>query len=138
MGHWHRLLEVLDKGKTASVTTLAQTRDKDMGQLLFENQATVIIRGAGGFGGKRTGAGTFPLFRPNSVKFCPPYLHDLDVIVDRGAATAANVPPKRAPDVVMEEKTTPTQAALYRLVPSDSCPQAFFIKGSNCVTQSER
>jgi len=85
-----RLLEVLDKGKAASVTTLVQTRDRDTGQLLFENQATVFIRGAGGFGGKRSGA-------------------------DRGAATAANVPPKRAPDAVMEEKTSPAQAALYRL-----------------------
>jgi multifunctional beta-oxidation protein len=85
-----RLLEVLDKGKAASVTTLVQTRDKATGQLLFENQATVFIRGAGGFGGKRTGA-------------------------DRGAATATNVPPQRAPDVVMEENTSLTQAALYRL-----------------------
>jgi len=85
-----RLLEVLDKGKAASVTTLVQTRDKATGQLLFENQATIFIRGAGGFGGKRTGA-------------------------DRGAATAANTPPRRAPDAVMEEKTFPAQAALYRL-----------------------
>ncbi|KAI9568251.1 hydroxysteroid dehydrogenase [Boletus coccyginus] len=85
-----RLLEVLDKGKAASVTTLVQTRDKATGQLLFENQATVFIRGAGGFGGKRTGT-------------------------DRGAATATNVPPKRMPDAVMEEETSPTQATLYRL-----------------------
>ncbi|KAF8557437.1 hydroxysteroid dehydrogenase [Imleria badia] len=85
-----RLLEVLDKGKAASVTTLVQTKDKASGQLLFENQATVFIRNAGGFGGKRTGT-------------------------DRGASTAANVAPKREPDAVMEEKTSPTQAALYRL-----------------------
>ncbi|KAF8127028.1 hypothetical protein EV363DRAFT_1401459 [Boletus edulis] len=86
-----RFLEVLDKGKAASVTTLVQTRDKATGKLLFENQATIFIRGAGGFGGKRTGA-------------------------DRGAATAANTPPRRAPDAVMEEKTFPAQAALYRLI----------------------
>ncbi|KAI6042983.1 hypothetical protein EDC04DRAFT_3088326, partial [Pisolithus marmoratus] len=65
-----RLLEVLDKGKAASVT--------------------VFIRGAGGFGGKRVGS-------------------------DRGPATAANVPPNRKPDAVVEEKTVPSQAALYRL-----------------------
>ena len=35
---------------------------------------------------------------------------------DRGAATAANTPPKRNPDAVLEEKTSPTQAALYRYV----------------------
>ncbi|TFK50113.1 multifunctional beta-oxidation protein [Heliocybe sulcata] len=85
-----RLLEVLDKGKAAAVTSIVQTKDKATGQVIFENQSTVFIRGSGGFGGKRTGK-------------------------DRGAASAANTPPKRAPDVVMEEKTLPQQAALYRL-----------------------
>jgi len=85
-----RLLEVLDKGKAASVTSIVHTRDKATGKLLFENQATLFIRGAGGFGGKRTGT-------------------------DRGAATAANIPPNRKPDAVVEEKTSPTQATLYRL-----------------------
>ena len=37
------------------------------------------------------------------------------VRVDRGAATAANAVPKRAPDAVVEEKTDEKQAALYRL-----------------------
>ena len=36
--------------------------------------------------------------------------------IDRGPATAANTPPKRAPDAVVEERTTPSQAALYRYV----------------------
>ncbi|KAK0450141.1 multifunctional beta-oxidation protein [Armillaria borealis] len=85
-----RLLEALDKGKAAAVTTINETRDKHTGALIFENQSTVFIRGSGGFGGKRVGK-------------------------DRGAATAANAIPKRAPDVVLEEKTVPTQAALYRL-----------------------
>ncbi|KAF9223871.1 NAD(P)-binding protein [Gyrodon lividus] len=85
-----RLLEVLDKGKAASVTSIVHTKDKATGKLLFENQVTVFIRGAGGFGGKRTGA-------------------------DRGAATAANTPPNRKPDAVVEEKTSSAQAALYRL-----------------------
>ncbi|KAG6872392.1 hypothetical protein C0995_010090 [Termitomyces sp. Mi166 len=85
-----RLLEVLDKGKAAAVTIVVETRDKNTGQVIFENQSTVFIRGAGGFGGKRTGN-------------------------DRGAATAPNAPPKRSPDAVIEEKTSPSQAALYRL-----------------------
>jgi len=85
-----RLLEVLDKGKAASVTSIVETRDKHSGRLVFENTSTVFIRGAGGFGGKRTGS-------------------------DRGAATATNTPPLRKPDMVIEEKTSPTQAALYRL-----------------------
>ncbi|KAM6504207.1 multifunctional beta-oxidation protein [Amanita muscaria] len=85
-----RFMEVLDKGKAAAVTIVVETRDKTTGQVIFENQSTVVIRGAGGFGGKRAGK-------------------------DRGAATAPNVPPKRKPDAVVEEKTSSTQAALYRL-----------------------
>lgn len=85
-----RLREVLDKGKAAAVTTIIETKDIKTGKVIFENQSTVFIRGAGGFGGKRTG-------------------------IDRGAATASNTPPKRAPDTIVEEKTSTSQAALYRL-----------------------
>ncbi|KAI3615453.1 peroxisomal multifunctional enzyme type 2 [Moniliophthora roreri] len=85
-----RILEVLDKGKAAAVTSIVETRDKKTGNLIFENQSTVFIRGSGEFGGKRAG-------------------------IDRGAASAANEPPKRAPDATMEEKTFASQAALYRL-----------------------
>ncbi|KAI0064752.1 peroxisomal hydratase-dehydrogenase-epimerase [Artomyces pyxidatus] len=85
-----RVLEVLDKGKAAAVTTITETKDKHTGKVIFENQSTVVIRGSGGFGGKRTGS-------------------------DRGAASAANAIPKRQPDAVVEEKTTESQAALYRL-----------------------
>ncbi|KAJ7650354.1 hydroxysteroid dehydrogenase [Roridomyces roridus] len=84
-----RFLEVLDKGKAAAVTMLTETKDAS-GKLIFENQSTTFIRGSGGFGGKRVG-------------------------MDRGAATAANDVPKRAPDAVVEEKTSAGQAALYRL-----------------------
>jgi len=83
-------MEVLDKGKAAAVTIITETRDKHSGQVLFENQATLFIRGAGGFGGRRAGK-------------------------DRGAASAANKTPSRNPDAVVEEKTVPSQAALYRL-----------------------
>ena len=50
-------MEVLDKGKAAAVTLIVETRDKSSGQVIFENQSTVFIRGAGGFGGKRNGNG---------------------------------------------------------------------------------
>jgi hypothetical protein len=53
-----RLMEVLDKGKAAAVTFIVETREKDTGELVFESQSTVFIRGAGGFGGKRVGKGT--------------------------------------------------------------------------------
>ncbi|KAK7454641.1 hypothetical protein VKT23_011394 [Stygiomarasmius scandens] len=85
-----RILEALDKGKAAAITTIVETRVKATGELIFENQSTVFIRGAGGFNGKRSG-------------------------IDRGPASAANNPPKRAPDAIVEEKTSPSQAALYRL-----------------------
>lgn len=85
-----RLLEVADKGKAASVVSITHTYDKETGALLFENQGTLFIRGAGGFGGKKQGK-------------------------DRGPATAANKPPNRKPDAVTTEKTIASQAALYRL-----------------------
>lgn len=54
----YSILEVLDKGKAAAVTTVIETRDKRTGELIFENQSTVFIRGSGGFGGRRAGTGT--------------------------------------------------------------------------------
>jgi len=85
-----RLMEATDKGKAAAVVTITHTYDKESGELLFENQSTVFIRGSGGFGGKKTSS-------------------------DRGAASAPNKPPARKPDVVITEKTDTKQAALYRL-----------------------
>lgn len=85
-----KLLEVLDKGKAATVTMIVETIDKATGKSIFENQSTVMLRGSGGFEGKKKG-------------------------IDRGPASAINAPPKRQPDAVVEEKTTEEQAAIYRL-----------------------
>ncbi|KAH7106551.1 multifunctional beta-oxidation protein [Auriculariales sp. MPI-PUGE-AT-0066] len=85
-----RIMQVLDKGKAAAVTSYVDCRDKATGKLLFENEMTTFIRGSGGFGGKKSGK-------------------------DRGAATATNTPPSRAPDSTLSEKTLPQQAAIYRL-----------------------
>jgi len=85
-----KIMEVLDKGKAAACTVVVETKDKSTGKVIFENQSTVFIRGAGGFGGKRTGK-------------------------DRGPASAVNAPPLRKPDAVVEEQTSHSQAALYRL-----------------------
>lgn len=52
-----QLIEVLDKGKTAAVTVKVVSTDKASGEALCENQSTVILRGSGGFGGKKNGAG---------------------------------------------------------------------------------
>ncbi|RKP02725.1 hypothetical protein CXG81DRAFT_10399 [Caulochytrium protostelioides] len=83
-----RIIEMLDKGKAASVVIATKTYD-EQGQLLCENQFTNFIRGAGGFGGSKGR--------------------------DRGAATALNQPPSRPADKIVREKTTAEQAALYRL-----------------------
>lgn len=83
------LVEVADKGAAAVVVTRCETRDST-GDLVFVNESTTFIRGSGGFGGSSK-------------------------VTDRGAATAANKPPARKPDAVVEEKTSEDQAALYRL-----------------------
>lgn len=85
-----KLAEVLDKGKAAAVTAVTVTKDASNGQVICENHSTTFIRGSGGFGGRKTGK-------------------------DRGAATAVNKPPSRKPDAIVEEKTLPQQAAIYRL-----------------------
>lgn len=85
-----RLLEVVDKGKAAIAKSGVTTVDAETGEEIFYNESTVFLRGCGGFGGPGRGK-------------------------DRGAATAANKPPARHPDVVVEEATSDDQAAIYRL-----------------------
>ncbi|KAJ3187134.1 hypothetical protein HDU85_007172 [Gaertneriomyces sp. JEL0708] len=83
-----KIVDIVDKGKGCIVVTGTETRDSD-GNLVFYNEFSNFIRGTKGVGNK-------------SPK-------------ERGAATATNEPPKRAPDMIMKEKTTENQAALYRL-----------------------
>ncbi|KAJ4185101.1 hypothetical protein NW755_008544 [Fusarium falciforme] len=84
-----KLIQVVDKGRDAMVVQ-GFTTVTDKNQEVFLNETTVLVRGSGGFGGD-------------------------SVLADRGAATARNNPPWRAPDVMVEEKTHEGQAALYRL-----------------------
>ncbi|KAF2733006.1 multifunctional beta-oxidation protein-like protein [Polyplosphaeria fusca] len=85
-----KLIEVVDKGAAGVVVTGTTTKDATTGEDIFYNESTVFIRGSGGFGGPKKGG-------------------------SRGAATAIHKPPQRAPDAVVEEKTTEEQAAVYRL-----------------------
>lgn len=85
-----RLLEVIDKGSAAIAKVGITTVEKSSGEDVFYNEMTVFLRGCGGFGGPSKGA-------------------------DRGPSTAGNKPPSRMPDVVVEEKTSEDQAAIYRL-----------------------
>ena len=84
------LVEVVDKGNAALVRRGATTTDSS-GKPVFYNESVSFIRSSGGFGGARKPA-------------------------DRGAATAANTPPSRPPDKLVEEKTSEDLAALYRLM----------------------
>ena len=85
-----KLLEVVDKGNAAVLYNGVTTKDANTGEDVFYNESAIFVRGSGGFGGPSKGQ-------------------------DRGRATAAYKPPQRAPDNIIEEKTSPDQAALYRL-----------------------
>lgn len=85
-----KLVEVVDKGKSAIVVTGSTTMDPSTGNDIFYNESAVFIRGSGGFGGRTK-------------------------VSNRGAPTAVYQTPNRKPDVVVEEATTNEQAALYRL-----------------------
>ncbi|KIW16976.1 hypothetical protein PV08_04167 [Exophiala spinifera] len=84
------LIEVVDKGNAALIRRGATTFDSS-GKPLFVNESVVFIRGSGGFGGQKKAS-------------------------DRGAITAVNTPPSRAPDRVVKEKTSDDLVALYRLM----------------------
>lgn len=84
------LVDVVDKGAAGVVVRGTTVKDANTGEDVFYSEETVFIRGAGGFGGPKA-------------------------MTDRGPATASYKAPSRAPDAVVEEKTTNEQAALYRL-----------------------
>lgn len=85
-----KLIEAVDKGNAAILRSGITTVDAATKKPLFYSEIVYFIRGSGGFGGQS---------KP----------------VERGAATAVNNPPPRAPDFTREERTTNEQAVLYRL-----------------------
>ena len=85
-----KLVEVVDKGNAAVMVSGTLTKDATTGEEVFYNEATIFVRGSGGFGGPSKGG-------------------------NRGAATTTHKPPARKPDAITEEKTSDDQAALYRL-----------------------
>jgi multifunctional beta-oxidation protein len=85
-----KLLEVIDKGIAAVIYTSITTKDAKTGEDLFYSESASFVRKSGGFGGQTKAT-------------------------DRGDATATFQPPRRTPDLVLKEKTSPDQAALYRL-----------------------
>lgn len=83
--HKARIANIFDKGKHALVVTHVDSYDAKTGELLVKNDVTMVVKGAGGFGG------------------------------ERGPAPEQNQAPARAPDRVVTEKTSESQALLYRL-----------------------
>ena len=86
--NYPRLVEVVDKGKAAAITTGCTVKDKTSGEDLFYAENLFFVRGAGNFGGNLKGS-------------------------DCGAATRITVPPQRDADVITEEATDEGQAAGY-------------------------
>jgi 3-hydroxyacyl-CoA dehydrogenase/3a,7a,12a-trihydroxy-5b-cholest-24-enoyl-CoA hydratase len=83
--HRSSIVALWDKGQHAVVVTQVDSCDATTGELLFRNEISTVVKGAGGFGG------------------------------ERGPSTPVNVPPDRPPDAVVTEPTLPQQALLYRL-----------------------
>ncbi|MGH8504686.1 MAG: SDR family NAD(P)-dependent oxidoreductase [Stenotrophobium sp.] len=83
--HTFKFKEAWDKKPHAVVTFGVTSRDADTGEEIAYNEITTFVRGAGGWGG------------------------------ERGSSAEINLPPAREPDAVIEEKTDPNQALLYRL-----------------------
>lgn len=87
-----KLIDVVDKGNAAIVIAGYTTKDAKTKEDLFYNESTLFIRGSGGFGGSPKPTASRPK-----------------------AAVAPYKAPQRAPDAVVQEKTSEDQAALYRL-----------------------
>lgn len=85
-----KLVEVIDKGRSAIMVSGSTTKDASTGEDIFYNEMSAFIRGSGGFGGPSKGS-------------------------NRGPSTRVYQPPKRKPDAVVEEATTEEQAVFYRL-----------------------
>ncbi len=81
-----RIADVADKGKMTGLTEESLIKNKDTGETLVKILRTLMIRGVGGYGHK-------------------------------GGAAVVHYPdiPKRDPDAILESKSLPQQALLYRL-----------------------
>ena len=82
--HKSSVKDIWDKGKNAVVVIATRTYDEADQELAY-NEISMVVRGAGGWGG------------------------------ERGPSGEVNTPPDRAPDAVIEQTISPDQALLYRL-----------------------
>ena len=82
--HKAKVKEIWDKGKNAVVVIEVRSTDES-GEPLFDNEISMVVRGAGGWGG------------------------------ERGPSSEDAAAPSRAPDKVIEQKTDASQALVFRL-----------------------
>ncbi|MFT3773408.1 MAG: SDR family NAD(P)-dependent oxidoreductase [Minicystis sp.] len=82
--HKSRIKDIWDKGKNAVVVIETRSYDEADHELAY-NEISMVVRGAGGWGG------------------------------ERGPSGDVNGPPDRAPDATVEQKINADQALLYRL-----------------------
>jgi acyl dehydratase len=87
-----RVASIVDKGSGALITLEAIAVDAGTERAVFTAASSLFVIGEGGFGG------------------------------DRGPASAAAVPPDRAPDHVVTMPTSPVQTLLYRHAGNDDNP----------------
>jgi len=83
--------QIYDKGSGALVIVDIHSVDENGDEIVF-NQASLFIRGIGGFGG------------------------------ERGPSGQINIPPDREPDAIFSDKTSENQALHYRLASGDRNP----------------
>jgi 3-hydroxyacyl-CoA dehydrogenase/3a,7a,12a-trihydroxy-5b-cholest-24-enoyl-CoA hydratase len=83
--HENVVRDIWDKGKHGVVVVEARTYDADTNELYATNEISMVVRGAGGWGG------------------------------ERGPVGEANLPPDRKADAIVEQRIDENQALLYRL-----------------------
>lgn len=87
-----RVLDVYDRGRGALIALEVVSTLEKTGEVLFTNRSGVYVRGEGGFGG------------------------------DAGPSFGGEPPAEREPDHVVETRTLPQQALLYRMASGDKNP----------------
>ena len=97
---------IYDKGKGALVVVRARTTD-EKGEPVFENEFSLFVRGAGGFGGERG---------PEEAQRVIPRDPVSGSGGDRSGGTRAVEVPAREADFTESQATSLEQAAIYRLM----------------------
>lgn len=99
LSHRGKIADILDKGRHAYVITEVESRN-EQGELALRSTITSLVRSAGGFAPEKAKAKT-----------------DAE---GTSGTTSPPLPPPRAPDLHVEQKTHANQALLFRLLGDDN------------------